>query len=836
MHGSPCVTADSLILTKGGYKPIIDVQVGDEVLTKSNVWQKVVKKFDNGVHQTCYLDGMGFENIHCTLNHKFYVREMYRKGHKSIRCFKEPVFKMAKDLTKKDYFGVPVIQDEKPFYTNECDFWYMLGMYLGDGWLSKTSNDIIIACNDSKLEKLKSKLDINKWKYTINDNGSCCRVRFANKDIHNFIQRYIGTGSEHKHIPYEILALPKEQLQEFYNGYLDTDGCIINGKHQFSSINREMIYSFGLIINKLYHRPVCLYKIKTKPITIIEGRVVNQKDWYQLRFNPVVNKQDHAFYEDGYIWYPFNKLVMAEKENVYNMEVEEDHSYIIQGCISKNCQDFSLAGKQAGGDKDSGTRSSLMYETIRIVEKLKPKYVVWENVKNLLSKKHRHNFDAYLETMESLGYKNYYQVLNAKDYGIPQNRERVFTVSILGDEKYDFPKGDECNNKIDVVGNYMPSGHNASRIVNENGLAPTVKENHGTVTAVAINFEFPPKQPLKLKLKDMLEDEVDEKYYLSEEMVDKIKYSKFHQEASRVQGKDYVDTLCARDWKSPKCVQVAQMYGTHKESDPQAGIIYDGECISPTMDTCGGRNRMPKIMIKNNTKQGYLDAYEGDGVYTNTSTKRGTVQKDMIQTLTTFQDKGVVVSDKPRKDIKELEIYCEYCGNKLERKRFNGRLEDFTVFSNRKYCNRECMRKDWVKIGDNYNQSYSNAHTTARKINELILHKEVCELCGSDTNLDIHHIDGNWQNNNLDNLMCLCRSCHTKYEKNKGKTKLRIRKLTPREVWRLMGFDDEDFEKASKVNSNTQLYKQAGNSIVVNVLEAIFKNLFGGEKYEKGND
>ena len=133
------------------------------------------------------------------------------------------------------------------------------------------------------------------------------------------------------------------------------------------------------------------------------------------------------------------------------------------------CQDFSLAGKQAGGDKDSGTRSSLMYETIRIVEKLNPKYVVWENVKNLLSKKHFHNFNAYLETMEELGYKSYYQVLNAKDYGIPQNRERVFTVSIRKD--------------IDT------------------------------------GFVFPEIQPLKLKLKDMLEDEVDEKYYLSEAML-----------------------------------------------------------------------------------------------------------------------------------------------------------------------------------------------------------------------------------------------------------------------------------------------------------------------------
>lgn len=124
--------------------------------------------------------------------------------------------------------------------------------------------------------------------------------------------------------------------------------------------------------------------------------------------------------------------------------------------------------------------------------------------------------------------------------------------------------------------------------------------------------------------------------------------------------------------------------------------------------------------------------------------------------------------NKSRKDVKELDRYCKYCGEKLERKRFNGRLEDFTVFSNRKYCNRKCMQKAYLKIGE-HNQNWANAHTTARKINELLLHKEVCELCGSDKNLDIHHIDGNWQNNNLDNLMCLCRSCHTKYEKSKFK-------------------------------------------------------------------
>ena len=105
------------------------------------------------------------------------------------------------------------------------------------------------------------------------------------------------------------------------------------------------------------------------------------------------------------------------------------------------CQDFSVAGLQRGGDEGSKTRSSLMWNTVEIIKHCKPKYVIWENVKNVLSKKHKHNFDKYLKTLELLGYTNYWKVLNAKDYGVPQNRERVFVVSILGEHKpYEFPK------------------------------------------------------------------------------------------------------------------------------------------------------------------------------------------------------------------------------------------------------------------------------------------------------------------------------------------------------------------------------------------------------------
>lgn len=105
------------------------------------------------------------------------------------------------------------------------------------------------------------------------------------------------------------------------------------------------------------------------------------------------------------------------------------------------CQDFSIAGKQKGADKGSETRSSLMWETIHIIEQMgawKPRYVIWENVKNVTSKYMIHNFNNYLSEMEKLGYTNSFDVLDAREFGLPQHRERVFTISVLGKEKFDF--------------------------------------------------------------------------------------------------------------------------------------------------------------------------------------------------------------------------------------------------------------------------------------------------------------------------------------------------------------------------------------------------------------
>ena len=172
------------------------------------------------------------------------------------------------------------------------------------------------------------------------------------------------------------------------------------------------------------------------------------------------------------------------------------------------CQDISMAGRQAG--ISVGTRSGLLYEVERLLlvakaQGLLPKYLLLENVKNLVGKRYKEDFNLWLQKLSELGYTNYWQVLNARDYNLPQNRERVFVVSVLDNkEPYIFP------------------------------------------TAV----------PLTTKLKDILEVEPDSKYFLTTEQIGYITNSNYAQNTRRIQKKDYCDTLCARDYKDPKCVEV----------------------------------------------------------------------------------------------------------------------------------------------------------------------------------------------------------------------------------------------------------------------------------------
>lgn len=347
------------------------------------------------------------------------------------------------------------------------------------------------------------------------------------------------------------------------------------------------------------------------------------------------------------------------------------------------CQDFSIAGKQAGGDKDSGTRSSLMYETLRIVEKLKPRFVIWENVRNVISQKHRHNYFAYIEEMAKLGYKNYGQILNAKDYNVPQNRQRVFTVSIRERER---------------------------------------------------QFEFPKPVELERKLGDMLEENVDEKFFLNDD----------------------------------------QLAGLLASNYDQNKRFYDTNGCSPTISTMGGGQRQPKIV------EPFVVASRGRGEKGNTNQHLEPRRDGTINTLTSVQKDNYIAMPE-----------TAYCIDAHYHK--GTTLKDYLAKHRRQLVPIKTATKkgyDLAKEGDGIDLGYPESNTRRGRHGHDVAKTLTCS----------------------DSQGTLAGT--------------RIRKLTPKECWRLMGFDDADFEKAKASGiSDSQLYKQAGNSIVVNVLEGILRNL-----------
>ena len=336
------------------------------------------------------------------------------------------------------------------------------------------------------------------------------------------------------------------------------------------------------------------------------------------------------------------------------------------------CQDISIAGKQRGFVNDSGesTRSGLFFEALRIIKELRPRYAIAENVKALTSTKFKNEFATVLSSLEEVGYKNYWRVLNAKDYGIPQNRERVFIVSI----RRDVDEGD---------------------------------------------FQFPDKEPLMLRLRDMLEpaESVDEKYYLSTER-EGVRRLIAELEAR------YSLPAVAKIGETPVLCQIGNIAKDPNREHIQ-DRIYDPSGLAPTLNTVVE----PKITI--------------DGLTRDTQKQKARV----------FNPSGLAAS-LIATDYKEPPQISDIGQLKGGEK---GRVVDRDGIG---YTLTATEYKDPLKIAEHGN-TYG----------------------------------------------------------------VRIRKLTPRECWRLMGFLDEEFDRVHGI-SNSQLYKQAGNSIVVNVLSALLSQLF----------
>lgn len=538
------------------------------------------------------------------------------------------------------------------------------------------------------------------------------------------------------------------------------------------------------------------------------------------------------------------------------------------------CQDISVAGKGAGIKE--GTRSGLLFEVerllIRAVEDgTLPKYLLLENVKNLVSKKFKADFDRWLSFLSSLGYTNYWQILNAKDYGIPQNRERVFCVSIRGD--------------------HTP-------------------------------FVFPEKQELKLRLRDMIDEVVDEKYYLKESTIRSIINSTFNSRRDSIKSGDGVaNTLMARDWKGPQCVQVGEVVG--EKWDKMHDIsrrVYEPSGISPTIHCQQGGNT--ELKIAENFVLGGLQAHQTprtDGIspaLTEAMGKGGGQTPVIIDTKKTDDERffkqavetvmenecgvgdtvdafnkkvnrsGVcpTITTRPEgfktailpivEDKSDNPVIVAMRGRNPDNpsdRTAGAPLEQRLEVNGKGLCNAlTSVQKDNLVL----EQGKGSKEYVARRYKEFIEEKGyIPEMFVAYNKMEVDDIaptlTGQCSSASGSSAVLMMEEpiqvkVATKQgyeEAEKGdfvnitypgsKTKrgrvgkgiaqtltcgdgnavitenIRIRKLTPRECLRLMGWHDEQIDKiqAAKI-SGTQQYRQAGNGIVVQVLEFIFKALF----------
>lgn len=414
------------------------------------------------------------------------------------------------------------------------------------------------------------------------------------------------------------------------------------------------------------------------------------------------------------------KAIHGETRNYGDISVIEKLDYADFWTYSFPCQDISVAGNQKGIKE--GTRSGLLYEVERLLYKSimfneQPKYLMLENVKNLVGKKFKPQFDEWLEKLNQLGYNTYWKALNAKNYGIPQNRERVFAISIRKD--------------------------------------------------IDIGYEFPIGFDNGKRLKDILEMVVDEKFYLSNDKVNLfMKQGNVNPSGRGMNGNVSTENIC-------------NTLTTNKGEGLKIGI--------------------DKSI--NNTK-----AIE----YANCLTAR--------------EDRGISNRKSEGTALLELPCIAASRGRNLENP------------SDRTPGNEVEQRLELNKNGT------SNTITTVQKDNYVIetnipfVDKKYKQF--QDKNGYIPEMFNPYHCTKINEF------APTQLAQGDSVTKsstvllysnFRIRKLTPLECWRLMGFTDEQFYKAEQVNSNSQLYKQAGNSIVVDVLYYIFKEIFKSKTQKENN-
>ena len=406
--GSPCFTGDTLVLTDKGYIPIIEVKQGDKVLSHDNQYHEVEAFLNQGEKEIFEIKALGTYGIKTTGNHKFYVKKKKREWDNSIRRYRtvkdiEPEWVECKDLNKDYYLGYAINQESKlplwngvEVYTSgrvktlkknlnleDENLWYLIGRYLGDGWVkargryNPNSNrikysSVIICCGKHETEEFEEKLKKVNLHYSKIEQRTVFRYQFSNVELAQFLLQF-GRGAKNKFIPGFVFDLPVNLLKKMIEGYLDADGSIQDKKAlcTFSTISNKLAYGIIQCIAKVEHKGCNVHKSKKKSSHIIEGRKVNQNDAYEASFKTFLkgNQPTQWFYEDGYIWLPIREVKNTHDfENVYDITVKDSHSFTANGVIAHNCTGFSYAGK---GLNFEDPQSKLFFVAVDILNYIK---------------------------------------------------------------------------------------------------------------------------------------------------------------------------------------------------------------------------------------------------------------------------------------------------------------------------------------------------------------------------------------------------------------------------------------------------------------------------------
>lgn len=352
-----CFDENTFVRTETGMTRISDIKIGDKVLTDKGRFKKVINTMVTESDDIYEIHPSSSTPIVVTGNHPFLIRKaIYGSGRKKIG-YSAPEWVSVENIQVSDYVGTrisDVSQGDIPLVkgidTNNCDFWHLIGMYIGDGWTefpkrgltnSKYRNDKrIIICSDKEGIKLsKIEKDLNKLgiKYRVSNCETVYKVYISSLSLYDFLQQF-GKGAINKELGNVIFNLPKKYIISFILGYLDSDGCVLsNGVHSFSTISYKLATE---IINILdcYFGP-CTLGIRAAGNSTILGRNVAIHKKYTIFFNPYSAYKSSSFVEGEILWHKIKKVKKIDSgiRKMYNLTVEDDHTYTANGVIVHNC-------------------------------------------------------------------------------------------------------------------------------------------------------------------------------------------------------------------------------------------------------------------------------------------------------------------------------------------------------------------------------------------------------------------------------------------------------------------------------------------------------------------